>query len=243
MNRPEARESPRGFQSPKYHRLAKAIDGEPLFTYRSVGLKTENSKTREQILDAALKCFAHCGYAATSVQAIVDRAKVSKPTLYYYFPDKAKLFQALVHQAHDERYALMQKAAASSTDIEEQLVEVLAVLFEFLRENRELMRIAFATAFASPGEVPADLCYMDKCERNFEFIHGLIKKGLAAGVLDKRFDSREIASGLYGQINFHSMAQLIMPDQKLNRATAVRIVDLFLAGAAVKVSAKQKKKS
>jgi len=202
-------------------------------------LKTENASTREQILDAALKCFAHCGYAATSVQAIVDRAKVSKPTLYYYFPDKAKLFQALVHQAHDERFALMQKAASRKKEITEQLTEILTVLFEFLRKNRELMRIAFATAFASPGEVPDELCHAEKCERNFEFIHGLIKGGLASGVFDKRFDSRELACGLYGQINFYSMAHLMMPGQRLNRATAERVMELFMAGAA----AKQKRKS
>ena len=61
-------------------------------------------ETRQQILQAALKRFANSGYAATSVQQIVDDAQVSKPALYYYFRDKAGLFQALVHEAHDERY-------------------------------------------------------------------------------------------------------------------------------------------
>jgi AcrR family transcriptional regulator len=35
--------------------------------------------TRQLILHAALKRFADAGYAATSVQHIVDDAKVSKP--------------------------------------------------------------------------------------------------------------------------------------------------------------------
>ena len=71
-----------------------------------------NGETRQEILRAALKRFAHGGYAATSVQQIVSDAKVSKPTLYYYFADKAELFQALVHEAHDERYRLLREAAA-----------------------------------------------------------------------------------------------------------------------------------
>jgi AcrR family transcriptional regulator len=189
---------------------------------------------RQQILHAALKCFAHYGYAASSVQEIVDRAKVSKPTLYYYFKDKAGLFEALVHQAHDERFALMQKAAARVVDFKDQLVEILTVMFEFLAKNRELMRIAFATAFAAPGELPEHLRYMDKCERNFEFIHSIIKEGLSNGDLDPRFDSHELAYGFYGQINFYSMAYLIMPDRKLNRVAAERIVNLFLSGAGTK---------
>src|SRR2546425_7401143 len=48
--------------------------------------------------------------------------------------------------------------------------EILAALFEFLQNNRELMRIAFATAFAAPGELPAEIRYLDRCSRNFEFI-------------------------------------------------------------------------
>ena len=57
--------------------------------------KTPASRdTRRDILRAALKRFANCGYAAASVQQIVGDAKVSKPTLYYYFSDKAALFEA-----------------------------------------------------------------------------------------------------------------------------------------------------
>ena len=70
--------------------------------------------------------------------------------------------------------------------------------------------------------------------RPFEFVHSLIKRGLADGKLGRRFDSRELAYGFYGQINFYSMAYLIMPDRKLNRSTAERIVNLFLIGAAAK---------
>ena len=107
-------------------------------------------------------------------------------------------------------------------------------LSEYFRENRELMRISFATAFASPGEVPSGLRYHDKCRRNFEFVHSLMKRARAEGELDGRFDSRELAFGFYGQTNLYLMAHLTMPDCRLNRKTAERIVDLFLAGAAAK---------
>src|ERR1700741_1558819 len=87
-----------------------------------------NSETRDEILQAALKRFAHSGYAAASVQQIVDDAKVSKPALYYHFRDKAGLFQALVDEAHDERYRLIQTAIARTGDLKNQLVEVLTAL-------------------------------------------------------------------------------------------------------------------
>ena len=195
---------------------------------------TVNGETRQGILRAALKRFAHAGYAATSVQDIVADARVSKPALYYYFPDKAGLFKALVHEVYDERYRLMKEAASRADDFRGQLVEILGAIFDYFLENRELMRISFATAFAAPGEVPTGLRYFDKRKRNFEFVHALIKRALAGGELDDRFDSRELAFGFYGQMNLYLMAHLTMPDCQLNRQTAKRIVDLFLAGAAAK---------
>ncbi|HLZ54607.1 MAG TPA: TetR/AcrR family transcriptional regulator [Verrucomicrobiae bacterium] len=191
-------------------------------------------ETRQQILQAALKRFANAGYAATSVQQIVGDARVSKPALYYHFRDKAGLFQALVSEAHDERYRVVQQAAARRNDFRGQLVEILRALFDYFHKNRELTRIAFATAFAAPGEVPAKLRYVDKCQRNLEFINSLMKHALAAGELDDRFDSLDLAYGFYGQINFFVRAHLLMPKYRLNRAAAERIVDLFLSGAGAK---------
>ena len=197
------------------------------------------SDTRQLILRAALKRFADAGYAATSVQHIVDDARVSKPALYYHFADKAGLFQALVHEAHDQRYRILREAAESSSGIRAQLENILAALFDYFRENRELMRISFATMFAAPGEVPEDLSCAEKCERNFEFVHSLIKRAQKSGELDKSFKSRELAFGFYGLANFHLVSHLVAPDCEPNRLTARKIVELFLAGAAPKTGAKR----
>jgi AcrR family transcriptional regulator len=197
--------------------------------------KTVNhSETRQHVLQAALKHFAHSGYSAASVQQIVDEAHVSKPALYYYFKDKAGLFQALVDEAHDERYRLMQAAVAGAKDLQGRLVGILTNLFDYLQKNRELMRIAFATAFAAPGEMPEGLQCLEKCERNFEYVHSLMKQALADGALDKRYDSRELAFGFYGLVNAYLVSQLLMPDFRLDHQAAVRIVKLYLEGAASK---------
>lgn len=200
---------------------------------------TDNA-TRQKILRAALQRFAHCGYAGTSVQDIVGAARVTKPALYYYFANKAALYQALVDSAHDERYRLMREATAAGGALEEQLVEILAAQFAFLKDNRELMRLAFATAFAAPGEMPAEINFLKKSRRNFEFVHDLIRRELAAGGLDRRFDSQELAYGLFGAMNVYVMAHLLLPDCNLDRKTAERIVALFLSGAVAKNSRKTK---
>ena len=196
-------------------------------------VKTANhSTTRQHILRAALKSFARCGYAATSVRQIVDDARVSKPALYYYFADKAQLFQALVDQAHDERYRLMQAAAARGRTVAEKLEEIVAAVFEFSLHNRELMRLAFATAFAASGESPGQVTCVEKGRRNYEFVRSLIAQGQAAGELDRRFSVDDLAMGIYGQLNSYVMVRLLVPDCPLDRRTARQIVRLFMEGAA-----------
>jgi AcrR family transcriptional regulator len=189
------------------------------------------SDTRQHLLLAALKSFAHRGYAATSVQEIVDAAQVSKPALYYYFKDKAELFQALVDHAHDERLRLMQGAANRGQTIAEKLEEVVTTIFEFSLRNRELMRLAFATAFAAEGEAPGDTHCKEKGRRNFEFLRSLIEAGQASGQLSHDFTADELTMGIYGQLNSYVMIRLLVPDCPLNRQTAKQVVRLFLEGA------------
>jgi hypothetical protein len=96
------------------------------------------------------------------------------------------------------------------------------------------MRISFATMFAAPGEMPEDLSCTEKCERNFEFVHSLIKRAQKNGELDRHFDSRELAFGFYGLTHFYLVAHLVARDCVPDAKTARRTVELFLAGAGVK---------
>jgi AcrR family transcriptional regulator len=173
----------------------------------------------------------------------VDEAKLSKPALYYHFKDKAGLFQALVHEAHDARYELLRAAAENRQGIRAQLEAALAALFEYFCKNRELMRISFATMFAAPGEVPEDAGCAEKCERNFEFVHSLIKRAQKNGELNRHFGSQELAFGYYGLVNFYLVGHLVCEDCKPDQLTAKRIVELFLAGAGPKAGIKNFKQT
>jgi len=57
-----------------------------------------SERSRSQILDAALKLFAHRGYGATSVRDIAEEAGLSKGNVYHHFPDKEAIFRALLDQ-------------------------------------------------------------------------------------------------------------------------------------------------
>ena len=57
--------------------------------------------TRERILDAALEKFASKGYHDTRLDEIVEESGTSKGAIYFHFPNKERLFLALVDQFAD----------------------------------------------------------------------------------------------------------------------------------------------
>jgi AcrR family transcriptional regulator len=189
-------------------------------------------ETRDRIVASAQALFARRGYAATSIQDIVAAAHVTKPALYYYFESKAALFQTIVDRAYEERFQLMQEVKARAGDIRSRLIEIVGGRFEYLQKNRDLMRIAYATAFAADEELPKEVRRSEKAGRNFEFIHELIGEAQKKGELGDQYDSHELALAIHGQMNIYIMNDLLYPECRLCRPTAERIVDLFLKGAA-----------
>ncbi len=55
-----------------------------------------SERSRQQILDAALKLFSHNGYGATGVRDIAEAAGLSKGNVYHHFADKESIFRALL---------------------------------------------------------------------------------------------------------------------------------------------------
>lgn len=196
-------------------------------------IKTEGSG-REQILNAALKQFAAKGYAGTSMRDIIAGTGFTLPTIYYHFGNKAGIYKALVDTAFDEAYQRMQTAAARRSDLEAQLVEIALAMFNFVRERRELTRLAFATLFAAPEELPAELREAEKRQRNLGFIEQLIAGAMAARNVNPSFNAHELAEGIYAAITFQVMQSLLDPGPPPTRRQAARMVRLFFEGARVK---------
>ena len=91
----------------------------------------EDSSKRRQILDGARRVFMDLGFDGASMNEIARAAGVSKGTLYVYFTDKSRLFEAIV-----EEEILEQGTATYSFDIES---DVEATLHGFGRAYIEVL--------------------------------------------------------------------------------------------------------
>ncbi|WP_448545167.1 TetR/AcrR family transcriptional regulator [Roseiflexus sp.] len=100
--------------------------------------RSEPASTRERILEAALDVFASKGYHEARLDDIVETAHISKGSIYFYFPNKERLFLALIDQFADliERRATEAIARQPQVGIDRVRAAVVAVLDTFGRYRR-----------------------------------------------------------------------------------------------------------
>ncbi len=82
-------------------------------------------QTRDRILDAALNVFARKGYHDTRMDEIVAASQTSKGSIYFHFPNKERLFLALVDQFAD---LLERRVATAIADEVQGIARVRAAL-------------------------------------------------------------------------------------------------------------------
>lgn len=94
---------------------------------------------RKQIIDAALKRFSHFGITKTSMSEIADDLKLSKANLYYYFPDKFALIEAIGDMFMEETLEIVTKALKEIDGTLNLLVYMLDVKKAYLLKYHMLI--------------------------------------------------------------------------------------------------------
>jgi AcrR family transcriptional regulator len=98
---------------------------------------------REAILEAALDAFAGAGYHETSLDAVADRAGISKALIYEHFASKRELHRALLERYVHELLARVIDATAAAEPGEARLRSGLEAFLEFVEERRDAWRFVF----------------------------------------------------------------------------------------------------
>jgi AcrR family transcriptional regulator len=142
----------------------------------------EDSSKRRQILDGARKVFLELGFDGASMGEIARAAGVSKGTLYVYFDDKCRLFEAIVEEEKIE-----QSKAAFNFDPQR---DVDTTLPEFGR--------AYIALLCRPGGGSAIRTVMAIAERMPEVGSRFYEQVIASNV--KRFATYLEARAAHGEL-------------------------------------------
>ncbi len=107
-------------------------------------------RTRQLIVDTALRLFREQGYAATTMRGIAAAAGVSVGNAYYWFSGKDELVQAFYGDIQDQHRERAAAVLAASTDLGERLRGVLHAGIDVMAPHH-----AFGGAFVRVAIDPA----------------------------------------------------------------------------------------
>ncbi|MGK5643036.1 TetR/AcrR family transcriptional regulator [Streptomyces sp. URMC 126] len=82
-----------------------------------------------QMIDAAVRVFARCGYSAASMDEIAELAGASKPLLYLYLNSKEELFGTCIRREAEALLGAVRSAVEPHTPADRRLWDGLRAFF------------------------------------------------------------------------------------------------------------------
>lgn len=141
---------------------------------------SEKNDKVQMIIEASQKRFGLYGIEKTSMREIANDLKLSKASLYYYFPDKESLYKAVVEKELKEFIAKISERILSIQEPEQLLREYAKTRLSYFRTLLNLSRLRLeAYSGLKPGF--KDTIQMFK-EKEKEIIKRIFEKGIGTGI-------------------------------------------------------------
>jgi AcrR family transcriptional regulator len=197
----------------------------------------DGGRTRQAILDAALKLFAARGYFGTSLRNIATAVSIRESALYNYFASKESLFEALILADRESNLDLLSTAVEDPiTDVRKTLTRLCSqALVSFAKpQQRQLFRIFMSDGIrlAKEGRINSFKSMSKEKGRVHELMRHLVRDGWL-----RPAEPQVLAMAFIGPLllwrQLHAL-ELNLPAIKNPQAFARQHVDQFLQGAAVR---------
>lgn len=101
------------------------------------------------ILVGAKRLFGKHGLKKTTMEEIATAAGKGKSTLYYYFPSKKEIFEAVVEEEMKNVVKKLREAINSCTSSKDKLLAFIKAQFTSIRGNHSFKLVVFEEAFDS----------------------------------------------------------------------------------------------
>jgi AcrR family transcriptional regulator len=101
--------------------------------------RTKGERTRERILDIAYDAIVHKGFAATSIEELVEAAGITKSGFFYHFRDKNDLARQLLERFLNEDNALLDTLTTRARTLSEDPLQSLLIFLNLYAETMDDM--------------------------------------------------------------------------------------------------------
>jgi AcrR family transcriptional regulator len=141
---------------------------------------SDKSDKVQMILEASQKRFGLFGIEKTSMREIADDLKLSKASLYYYFPDKESLYKAVVEKEQAEFISNISVKISSITDPELLLLEYAGTRLSYFRTLLNLSRLRFESYSGLKPGFRESIRVFKESEK--DIISKIFEKGISGGI-------------------------------------------------------------
>jgi AcrR family transcriptional regulator len=149
---------------------------------------------RQQIIDAAYRCFASKGFHQTTMRDIYEEANLSPGAIYHYFASKDEIIQASFEFDYERSLDLF-NAAKESDDPLTALNEILEFLFRGLEGAAKLG--AGRVNVQGWGEALVNPRLLETIQRVFgsylEAVTQIVRRAQESGQIDRSLDPRAVS--------------------------------------------------
>lgn len=140
----------------------------------------DKSNKEQIIIETAQKRFGLFGIEKTSMQEIADDLKLSKASLYYYFPDKERLYKAVIEKEQNEFIKKITEKVLSINEPDMLLREYVNARLSYFHSLLNLSRLRLE-AYSDLKPVFRETMILFK-EKEKEIIIKIFNDGIRKGI-------------------------------------------------------------
>jgi TetR/AcrR family transcriptional repressor of nem operon len=135
------------------------------------GAKTKGERTRERLLDVAYESIVQKGFAATSVEELVEAAGITKSGFFYHFRDKNDLARELFERFLSEDEAIIDTLEGRARDLSDDPLQSLLIFLNLYAQMMDDMEALH------PGCMVATVTYQERLfdaemkRMNVDYLH------------------------------------------------------------------------
>lgn len=154
----------------------------------------EQDQKREVILEAALKRFSRYGLAKTTMGEIAGDLDMSKGSLYYYFPDKDRIYVAVIERIVSRCFADVSSFLEGPVTVQLVMDRYLALKERILQEYHFLFGV-HEWVREKPGNLQRQVGELVQ-QAESRFLAAWMRKGIADGEISPQHDPEKTAEML-----------------------------------------------
>src|SRR5919204_1214088 len=194
---------------------------------------------RRELLDAAVRVFAHKGYHTCRVGDIAEEAGVAHGLLYHYFRSKEEVLETIFRESWSALLEAIRLVEDSGDPPREQLRKTVAIVLRTWKNDPDLVRVLILEITRS-AQLQKEL---DELGHAFDALERIVRRGQEAGEFATEIDPRLASYVVYGALEEiltgWVLGRLPDTDEDVSRAeqTVVSLIAEGLVSPAVALTA------